>query len=59
MNLSQEQTQTEQFTTRQLINETEPLTNETFIEAELSSDDLKQIVGGALSVDLGGTSAEL
>lgn len=53
MNFSQEQTQNEQITHEPLINE--PLTNEAFIEAELSPEDLKQVVGGEISVDVGGS----
>jgi hypothetical protein len=59
MKFSQERTQIEQFATEQLINATELLTSEAFIEAELSPDDLKQVVGGAIEADLGGAGLEV
>lgn len=62
MNFSQAQVKNEQLTNEPLINEqliNEQLTSEGFIESELSPEDLKQIVGGEIAVDIAGVSLDI
>lgn len=57
MNFSQKQTKIEQPTNKQV--QIEPPTNPVFVESELSADDLKAIVGGGISIDLGGSDVSV